>query len=156
GGPRPAVFNLFQGRENRKGLDGQPVNYFVYELKRNLTAEKAGTYTLGPAIVKGSFVTGSEGSTYTVRRLVAIAPATTVEGRAVRPPRPATFCGGIGAYRLSASASPKALRVGDPLTLTLDIGREPGSGSLDMISAPDLSANAPLTADFEVIDKSPT
>ena len=73
-GPRAAVFSLFQGRESRKGLDGRPVNYFVYELKRKLTAEKAGTYTLGPAIVKGSFVEGMEGNSYTGRRLVAVAP----------------------------------------------------------------------------------
>jgi hypothetical protein len=155
-GPRAAVFNLFQGRETRKGLNGQPINYFAYQLKRKLTAEKAGTYTLGPAIVKGSFVGGQEGSSYTVRRLVAIAPAVTVEVRDVPIPRPSTYCGGIGTYHLAASASPNALRVGDPLTLTLDIEREPGSGSLDLISAPDLSTNAQLAADFEIIDKNPT
>ena len=105
-GPRAAVFSLYQGRESRKGLDGRPVNYFVYELKRKLTAEKAGTYTLGPAIVKGSFVEGMEGSNYTGRRLVAVAPAVSVEVREVPVPRPATFCGGIGNYRLAASASP--------------------------------------------------
>ena len=125
-GPRLAVFNLYQGRESRKGLDGSPVNYFVYELKRKLTAEKAGTYTLGPAIVKGSFVDGMKGSSYTGRRLVAVAPAVSVEVREVPLPRPATFCGGIGNYRLAASASPTTLRVGDPLTLTLDIERGPG------------------------------
>ena len=135
-GPRLAVFNLYQGRESRKGLDGRPVNYFVYELKRKLTAEKAGTYALGPAIVKGSFVEGMEGSSYTGRRLVAVAPAVPVEVREVPLPRPATFCGGIGNYRLAASASPTALRVGDPLTLTLDIERGPGQ----RIAGPDLGA----------------
>ena len=78
-----AVFNLSHGRETRKGLDGQPVNYFVYELKRKLTAEKAGTYSLGPAVVKGSFVDGMEGGSYTARRLVAVAPAVPVEVREV-------------------------------------------------------------------------
>ena len=155
-GPRLAVFNLDQGRERRKGLDGQPVNYFVYELKRTLTAEKAGTYKLGPAIVKGSFVNGKEGNTYTGRRLVAVAPAVSVEVREVPSPRPATFCGGIGTYRVAASANPTALRVGDPLTLTLDIKRGQSSGSLDLISAPDLAANSQLTADFEILDKNPT
>ena len=155
-GPRLAVFNLYQGRESRKGLDGRPVNYFVYELKRKLTAEKAGTYALGPAIVKGSFVEGMEGSSYTGRRLVAVAPAVPVEVREVPAPRPATFCGGIGNYRLAASASPTALRVGDPLTLTLDIERGQGSGSLDLISAPDLAANPQIAADFEILDKNPT
>jgi hypothetical protein len=155
-GPRLAVFSLGQGRESRKGLDGRPVNYFVYELKRKLTAEKAGTYALGPAIVKGSFVEGVEGRTYTGRRLVAVGPAVPVEVREVPVPRPATFCGGIGNYRLAASASPTALRVGDPLTLTLDIERGPASGSLDLISAPNLAANPQIAADFEILDKNPT
>ena len=155
-GPRLAVFNLYQGRESRKGLDGRPVNYFVYELKRQLIPEKAGTYTLGPAIVKGSFVEGIEGSGYTGRRLVAVAAAVALEVREVPVPRPATFCGGIGNYRLTASAAPTALRVGDPLTLTLDIERGQASGSLDLISAPDLGANPQVAADFEVLDKHPT
>jgi hypothetical protein len=48
------------------------------------------------------------------------------------------------------------LRVGDPLTLTLDIERGQGSGALDLISAPDLSANPKVAADFEIVDKNPT
>ena len=155
-GPRAAVFNLYQGRESRKGLDGRPVNYFVYELKRKLTAEKTGTYTLGPAVVKGSFVEGMKGSNYTGRRLVAVAPAVSVEVREVPAPRPATFCGGIGNYRLAASASPTTLRVGDPLTLTLDFERGQASGSLDLISAPDLAATPQIADDFEIVDKNPT
>jgi hypothetical protein len=155
-GPRPAVFQLYQGRESRNGLDGQPVNYFVYELKRRLMPEKTGTYTFGPAIVKGSFVEAMKGSNYAGRRLVAVAPAVSLEVREVPGPRPATFCGGIGSYRLAASANPTSLRVGDPLTLSLEFERGPSSGSLDLVSAPDLSANAGIAADFEVVDKSPT
>jgi hypothetical protein len=153
---RPAVFGLLQGRERRNGRDGRPVNYFVYELKRKIMPEKAGTYTLGPALVKGSFVDGMEGLRYTARRLVAVAPAVTVAVSEVPLPRPATFCGGIGNYRVAASASPVALRVGDPLTFALDIQRGPGSGSLELISAPDLEANSKLAADFEIVDKNPT
>jgi len=124
-GPRLAVFSLYQRRESRKGLDGRPVNYFIYELKRKMTAEKAGTYPFGPAIVKGSFVAGMEGSSYTGRRLVAVVRLVPVEVREVPLPRPATFCGGIGDYRLAASANPTALRVGDPLTFTLGIITRP-------------------------------
>jgi hypothetical protein len=154
-GPRAAVFNLSRGRESRNGRDGRGVNYFVYELKRKIIPEKTGTYTLGPGIVKGSFVDGTEGGGYTGRRLVTIAPALLVEVRAVPEPRPATFCGGIGNYRVAASASPSELRVGDPLTLKLDIERGPDSGSLDLISAPDLEANSKVAADFEIVDKHP-
>jgi hypothetical protein len=46
--------------------------------------------------------------------------------------------------------------VGDPLTLTLDIERGQASGSLDLISAPDLAANPQIAADFEILDKNPT
>jgi len=139
-GPRAAVFGLAKGRESRKGRDGHTINYFVYELKRTLTPEKTGTYSLGPAVIKGTFVDAIEGGSYTGRRLVAIAPSVQVDVREVPLPRPATFCGGIGNYRLVAGASPPALRVGDPLTLKLDFEREPGSGSLDLIAAPDLGA----------------
>src|SRR5262249_7043288 len=146
-GPPAAVFNLYQGREQRSGLDGRPVNYFVYELRRPLRGEKPGTYALGPALVKGSFVSGQDGTSYTGRRLVVLAPAVRFGVRAAPTPRPATFCGGIGEYGVPATALPAALRVGDPLTLTLDIQREPGSGSLALIAAPDLTAISQLAAD---------
>ena len=79
GGTQAAVFNLYHGRERRNGLDGQPVNYFVYELKRKITGEKTGTYVSGPAVVKGSFVDGKGREQLLGRRLVAVAPAVSVE-----------------------------------------------------------------------------
>jgi hypothetical protein len=155
-GPRAAVFDLYHGREKRPGLDGRPIDYFVYELKRRVVPEKVGTYLLGPATVKGTFVEKSDGRSYVPRRIVAVAPAISLEVREVPETRPATFCGGIGEYRLIASASPTELRVGDPLTLTLDFERGEGSGSLELISAPDLSTVSELNADFEIVDKHPT
>jgi hypothetical protein len=155
-GPRPAVFSLYKRRETREGTDGEKIDYFVYELKRSFTSEKAGTYQFGPALVKGAFVDSIENRGYTARRLVAAAPAVTVTIRDVPTPRPATFCGGIGQYRVAASVHPNTLRVGDPLTLTLEVRRGPASGSLELVSAPDLSANGQLAADFEIIDKKPT
>ncbi len=155
-GPRAAVFHLYRGREKAKDFDGQTVNYFAYELKRTFTPETSGTYRFGPATVKGTFVDGVEGRNYSGRRIVAVAPAVQVEVREVPSPRPATFCGGIGQYTVSAAASPTTLRVGDPLTLTLAVERGKGSGSLDLVSAPDVSANPQVAADFEIIDKNPT
>ena len=60
-----------------------PVNYFVYELKRKLTAEKAGTYATRPGDCERVVRGGMEGSSYTGRRLVAVAPAVPVEVREV-------------------------------------------------------------------------
>ena len=155
-GPRSAVFNLRNGRETREDLTGKKVNYFVYELSRTLTPEKTGEYSLGPALVKGTFVAGAEKKEYRGRRLVASAPAIRVEVREVPSPRPSTFCGGIGDYKVTASASPARLRVGDPLTLTLKFEKGAQSGSLEQISAPDLAQIAELTDDFDLIDKNPT
>lgn len=155
-GPRQAVFRLAAGREHRKGLDGESINYFVYELKRTFTPERAGSFTFGPALVKGIFADTQAERGYNPRRLVAIASPVTVDVREVPSPRPAAFCGGIGRYQVAAAANPTELRVGDPLTLTLEIVREPGSGSLELISAPNLAANTELAGNFDIIDKKPT
>ncbi|WP_422931991.1 BatD family protein [Singulisphaera sp. PoT] len=155
-GPPSAVFHLAAGRESRPGLDGKPINYFAYELKRTFTAEASGTFTFGAALIKGRFVDGEGGSAYTSKALAAVAPAATIEVRDVPSPRPAGYCGGVGNYTLAATAAPKALRVGDPLTLTLEVARQEGSGSLNQISAPDLTANKALAADFDIVDRSPT
>ncbi len=155
-GPRAAVFGLKAGREQRDGMDGRSINYFVYELSRTFTPQQTGTIPLGPAVVKGTFVAGVEGNEYTAQRLVAIAPAVRLEVREIPSPRPATFCGAIGEYKATASASPTKLRVGDPLTLTLELQRGNASGSLELISAPDLSSIPGLADDFEIIDRNPT
>ena len=155
-GPRAAVFNLYKGRESRPGLDGKEINYFVYELSRTFTAEKTGLYSLGPARVKGAFVVGIERREYRGKRLIVSAPAASIEVREVPSPRPASFVGGIGDYKIAASANPTRLRVGDPLTLTLELERGNHSGSLELVSAPNLAANEALAADFDLIDKNPT
>lgn len=158
-GPRVALFNLSAGRETRTALDGSQIQYFVYELKRTFTPKQAGLYRFGPATLKGQFVDGlatNRRSQYTARQLFVVAPARTVEVRPVPAKRPAAFCGGVGKYKVTASASPPSLRIGDPLTLTLAFEALPGSGSLDLISAPDLSANAALAECFDIIDKAPT
>ncbi|MBS0262466.1 MAG: BatD family protein [Planctomycetes bacterium] len=155
---RAAVFQLQQGRKTRPGLDGQPVEYFAYELTRLVTPERSGRFTFGPATVKGTFVSRSKAKDgrFSGKRLVAVAPAVELEVREVPEPRPATFCGGIGDYRVAASASPTELRVGDPLTLTLEFERTVGSGSLELIAAPDLTAIPAITDEFEIVDRNPT
>ncbi len=154
--PKAAVFKILNGRDFRNGIDGKPIRYFVYELARTFTPEKTGEYSFGPATIKGTFAAGVEGNGYSARRLVASSQPVSVEVREVPTPRPATYCGGIGEYKVKASASPMKLRVGDPLTLTLELERGSQSGSLELVSAPDLSAIPQLMNDFDLIDKDPT
>jgi hypothetical protein len=151
-----AVFDLSAGREKRKDEKGQEVEFFVYQLKRTFVAQKEGTYTFGPANVKGTFVSSARGRDYSGRQIYAIAEAKTVQVKAVPSPRPATFCGGIGSYAVSAQATPTTLRVGDPLALTLTFTRSADAGSLEMLSAPNLRSIEALAAGFDIADETPT
>ncbi len=142
---RLAIFDLATGREKRSGLDGATIDYYVYELDRKFVSEKAGNYTFGPAVVKGTFAS----------RIIAIASPARVEVSEVPSPRPANFTGGIGSYRVSANATPNKLRVGDPMTLNLQFAQEKNSGSLELISAPDLNAMSEVSDQFDIVDKNP-
>ena len=140
-----AVFDLANGREKRKGLADIPIDYFVYELERKFASEKPGIYKFGPAVLKGTFE----------KRTIAIAPAVTVQVLEVPTPRPANFTGGIGNYKISATATPSKMRVGDPMTLSLQFSPGKNSGSLELISAPDLSALPEISEQFDIVDKNP-
>jgi tetratricopeptide (TPR) repeat protein len=61
--------------------------------------------------------------------------------------RPDDFRGAVGRFRIVTSASPLAVKVGDPVTLSLDIG---GDGRLDLLRAPSLADQPDLTKDFRV------
>ena len=142
---RLAIFDLRNGQETRKGFDDSTKDYFVYELERTFVSEKTGSYTFGPAVIKGTFAT----------RVIAIAPPVKVEVSEIPSPRPANFTGGIGDYKVTASATPTKLRVGDPMTLNLQFTQGKNSGSLELISAPDLSELPEIAEQFDIVDKNP-
>ena len=96
-------------------------------------------------MIKGTFAT----------RIIAIAPPVKVEVSDIPSPRPDNFTGGIGNYRVTANASPTKLRVGDPMTLNLQFTQGKDSGSLELISAPDLSKLPEIAEQFDIVDKSP-
>jgi hypothetical protein len=154
--PRAALFDLSAGRETRKDSQGDEIEYYVYEIKRMFYAARTGVYNFGPAMIKGTFVAGVEGTEFLGKRVVAIAPAKQVTVLDVPSPRPDGFVGGVGKYQVTATASPMKLRVGDPLTLTLEFAKGRNSGSLAMISAPDLSLSPTIAESFDIIDSNPT
>ncbi len=149
-------FELEHGAGETEGLDGNEINYHVYELKRNFVPQQYGTFEFGPVSIKGEFVDGVNMAQrrYTTHVLVANASARSVT---VAPPEqhPANFNGCYGKYAFRASVNAKDLRVGDPVTLKLEFERSANAGLLENVAAPDLSANAKLTADFTIVDKSP-
>ena len=153
---KKAVFDLSNGRESRNDLNGNAVEYFVYELTRSFTAGRPSIFLFDNASLKGTFVTAQSDGDYQGRRIVAIATPVRVEVKDVPSDRPKNYTGGIGKYQVSASANPMTLRVGDPLTLTLEFEKGKQGGSLDLLSPPNLGAMKDLVQDFEIVDSNPT
>jgi hypothetical protein len=145
--PRLAVLEFPRQMERRKGLDGQIHDYHAYELTRTFLADAPCVVTFGPVLLKGR--------RYNSKPVVVTANPRTVEVREVPFPRPTDYFGGIGAYKVTASVEPARLREGDPLTLTLNFERLPGSGALERVMPPDLTRLPELTEAFAVMDKDP-
>lgn len=116
-------------RPNPERIERDGTNWWHYSFSVEYLALAEGTYSFGPLSVKGQIATGiaeDEGSsrhTVEMSEIYVIAPAVTVR---VSPPpeegRPPWFSGGVG-RSMSAKATLDTLKckVGDPLTLTLDI-----------------------------------
>ncbi len=68
--------------------------------------------------------------------------------------QPAGFSGAVGQFTLSSQASPKKVRTGDPITVTLKVA---GRGNFDRVSAPQMVAESgwrgyPPSAKFQADD----
>ena len=145
--PRPIRFQL-----TRKMITRQQRVYHEYTLPLTYTPRQEGDYTFGPVAFKGMIVTGADATGHALTRNIScVGPAVTV--RVVPPPetnRPDCFIGSVGS-NLSAHAELDAsvCKVGDPLTLTLDIT---GAVSTGNMRPPVLNLQPELTADFRIYD----
>ena len=131
-GPRPT-------RVLANDDDGKPLEYWKYSFRRTFIAKSPGTYTFGPAALKGLFADGvaDDGrlrgrDIYTMARpLVFTVKDVPASGR------PDSYNGLVGKFTVAATLSPKKVKVGDPMTLTLNIS---GRGTLGNAVAPDIAA----------------
>lgn len=80
----------------------------------------------------------------TVRKRVSTKPVT-VHVRPLPQPQPASFCGGVGKFSISASMSCDSLAAHEAASLTLAVR---GTGNISLIDAPAVK----FPADFEVYD----
>jgi hypothetical protein len=151
-GPKSAVFDLLTGKEKRTNGEGETIEYFRYELTKKFQAIRSGEFEFGPVLLKGVFVADRQ---FNAKKIGAIAKPIRVIGKPVPSPRPDNFLGGIGGFTIKVDATPNRLRVGDPLTLTLDVSSLDTAASLEMVAAPDLSKILAEEDNFEVIDKNP-
>jgi len=147
----------------RKCVDGQERDYFHYTLTREFTPMKAGSYSFGSVTMKGVFCTAVEKvrsrfgreqvrprgkEVYTVSRNVVV--------RVLDPPeegRPPFYTGGVGTFKVWAVASPRKLRVGDPLTVSVYVS---GKAGLEDVGPLKLGAQEEIVKRFKVYEDEPT
>lgn len=123
-------------------LDG--VQYDTFTLRKWIVPLAPGEQRLGPGSLSGEIVVRRARSVFENDQVERITVPTNEIRLDVRPlpeaGRPAHFAGLVGQYRITASASPTDVNVGDPITLTvritstggvlrdprLDLARQPG------------------------------
>lgn len=132
--------------------NGQPCVQHLLTLTFTPRAER--TYTFGPATFKGRVIVSADPSgRVAVKSVFAVGAACTV--RVVPPPeegRPRTFIGAIGTnLQVTATLDTQTCKVGDPLTLKLDVG---GDINKNTLTLPDLSAQPELSRDFRFYEDS--
>ncbi|QDU60725.1 hypothetical protein Pan216_15750 [Planctomycetes bacterium Pan216] len=148
----PTTFQFDTERVMRPDADGKETGYWKYSLSRQFTAKEPGDYKFGPVTLKGLFATTVDPRRGSLQgeNLYAIAKPAEVTVREVPSEgRPNDFTGGIGRFSLSALVSPKEVRVGDPMTLTLRLS---GRGLLDSILPPDLKRVPAIADNFRVYE----
>lgn len=127
-------------------------DYWDYSISLDYTPSTEGDYTFGPLTVKGSFISGVDvDESACMEEVFVVGPAVTV--RVVPPPeegRPDWFIGSVGkSMKSTASFDTSYCKVGDPLTLTLDIT---GEISLSNLKPPLLSLQPGISEDFRIYD----
>ncbi len=139
---------MTQGRQTRAQVGGQVYNVVVFKLAA--TPAKAGKIKFGPAtcdltllIAMGGRRSPSPFDAFggffgnpNVRRQRTTLQSETIPLDVLPLPSakvPATFNGAVGTFRLSVTASPKEVGVGDPITVHAQIS---GSGPIESLSLP--------------------
>ncbi len=134
-------------------------DYTLVTFNKVLIPKKAGTIQFDPATVSAEVAVGRTstrdrffndllGSNIQYKRFMV--SSEPLELNVLPMPdngRPSEFYGLIGKYSISASATPTQVNVGDPITLTINIG---GGKYLKPIQWPALEQVPPLAANFKI------
>jgi hypothetical protein len=144
---RPIRFRL---EPKRITLNGK--KYRAYTLSLDYTPTKENEFTFGPLTFKGTVLTAVTANRQVATQdIYTIGPAVTV--RVVPPPdegRPEWFIGSVGKELKAAAAFDATVcKVGDPLTLTLEIT---GAISVSNLRTPLLNLQPELAKDFRIYD----
>jgi BatD DUF11 like domain len=132
--------------EKQQEVGGRTYNLVVFQTA--LTAAKAGTLEISPATMESQIqLPGRSGiddffggffgnmlSTGDVRQTTVSTQAATLEVKPLpKDGQPENFGGAIGQFSLQASAAPKQVAAGDPISLNVTVS---GRGNFDAMGAP--------------------
>lgn len=128
------------------------LSYFTYRLEKVFRPIRAGVQTIPSVLVKATLPTqiDARGRAQRTEKIVASSQPLTVEVLPVPSAgQPASFSGGVGRFRLKADATPTALKVGDPLSLTVTVRGEENS-LLETVRPLHLQDQPALAQDFKI------
>ncbi len=140
--------------ERRTDEEGNTANYYVYRIDMTVTPTQRGPFDFGMIEIAYHYPVAFQRDifgTVTPSRVKRLRETPKLPQLTIKPVpdegRPPDYNGAVGRYRISATARPTAVPVGDPITLSLTIR---GNGNLDSLSAPRLDRVEALTRDFEI------
>ncbi|MBN1394696.1 MAG: BatD family protein [Pirellulales bacterium] len=129
---------------------GKETDYYRFDFRRTFTAERIGDYTFGPATLKGAFAVGVADGRPVGEDIYAVAKPLTVAVKDVpEEGRPDCYIGAIGQFELAARLTPKKVKTGDPMTLTLVLT---GRGAWDGVAPPKLQDIPEITDHFKIYE----
>ncbi len=154
---RTIVFDLKGRPATEQDVDGTPdlagraADYWVYSLEREYVPESLGNYRFGPVSIKGQFLDKElRNGRGQGRDIYTLAPAIEMNVRNVpEQGRPDSYTGAFGKFRVSAELTPRKVRVGDPMTLTLSVI---GNGNLEDIAPPPLKSVPAISDHFKIYE----
>jgi len=140
--------------ERRTDENGNSAIYFVYRIDLTVTPTQRGPFDFGMIEIAYHYPVSFQRDIFgTVRtdRVKRLRETPTLPQLTILPVpdegRPPDYNGAVGRYRITATARPTNVPVGDPITLSLTIR---GNGNLESLSAPRLDRVEALTRDFEI------
>jgi hypothetical protein len=156
---RRSGFGPFPEPQNAESVpqtlaDGSKASYYEFRTSVDVRLEREGPVEFDGLTIAMEYPRRLSRDVFGRLRLaeadtLAIRPTVVAPDVAALPVagRPAGFSGAVGNFKLNVRPDATIVRVGDPISLTIEVR---GNGPLDALAAPILAAQPKLTADFRV------
>ncbi|MCH2201122.1 MAG: BatD family protein [Fuerstiella sp.] len=155
-----SAFSFFENRATgfhpsprksvRKDSAGNDTNYTEYEFQRTFVSQHSGQFDLGPVSLKGTFADSLQNGRLIGTEFYAVAKNVGVTVKDVPTSgQPESYIGAVGVLTVDANLAPSAVRVGDPITLTVQLA---GKGTLENTHPPQIARMSSVVERFRTYD----